>query len=93
MITGLRVAPQVEAEAAAVGLEPRIPERLLQLAGAALQLHQGIAAIGGDHGGEAAIVRELKLYIDRAERGGLQLNLDLAEAELVALSQARDDLI
>ena len=85
MIAGLRVAPQVEAETAAVGLDARIPQRLLQLAGAALQLHQGIAAIGGDHGGEAAIVGKLKLYIDRAERGGLQLNLDLAEAELVVL--------
>src|SRR5579872_3349319 len=59
LVAALRVATQIEAQAAAIGVQTGVAQRLLQLAGAPLQLHQGVAAVGGDHGREPAVVGEL----------------------------------
>src|SRR6185437_8438446 len=89
----LTIAAQIEAEAAAVGVEPGIAQRLLELARILLQEIERVGAVGGNHRGQPAVMVDVELDVDGSKARRLQLDLDLVIAGRQRLPEVDRDLL
>src|SRR5690606_12644546 len=71
---------ELEAQAAAVRLQPGILERTDELARVALQQLHRLGLVDAHDRVDPAVVRDLHLHVDAAERGGGQLDLAAIDA-------------
>ena len=84
---------QVEVEAAAVGLQAGILERLFEMVGVALEQLEGLGAVGGDGGVDHALLVDVELDIDPPQLFWAQLHGDRAVAVLGAVLELDRHLI